>query len=88
MRCAPVELGHSLINKREAQGSFDMVSCRQEVGPFVLSTNLGLQELPTIPDRDGTVARALFDQIMNHGRRLFKKERAINKHSNSPSTSA
>src|SRR5208337_5562358 len=44
MRCAPVDLGHWLINKREAQRSCDMVSCRQEAGPFVLSTKLGLQE--------------------------------------------
>ena len=68
MRCAPVELGHWLIDTGEAQRSSDMVSCRQEAGPFVLSTKLGLQEWPTIPDRDGTVARALFDQLMNHGR--------------------
>ena len=45
MRCAPVELDHWLINKREAQRSFDMVASRQEAGPFVLSTNLGLQEM-------------------------------------------
>ena len=42
MRCAPVELGHWLINKREAQRSPDMVSCRREAEPFVLSTKLGL----------------------------------------------
>ena len=29
------------------------------------------------------MARALFDQPMNHGRRFFKKERAISKHSDS-----
>ncbi len=34
------------------------------------------------------MARALFDQLMNHGRRLFKKETAISKHSNSLSPSA
>ena len=34
------------------------------------------------------MARALFDQLMNHGRRLFKKERAISKDSNSLSPSA
>jgi hypothetical protein len=88
MRCAPVELGHWLINKREAQRSSDMVLCRQEAGPFVLGTNLGFRKRPTIPDRDGTVASALFDQLMNHGRRLFKKERAISKHSKSLSPSA
>jgi hypothetical protein len=49
MRCAPVELGHWLINKREAQRSSDMVSCRQEAGPFVLSTKLGLQEMADHP---------------------------------------
>jgi len=65
-----------------------MVASRQEAGPFVLSTNLGLQEMADHPDRDGTVARALFDQLMNHGRRLFKKERTMSKHSNSLSPSA
>jgi len=49
MPCAPVELGHWLINKREAQRSPDMVSCRQEAGPFVLSTKLGLQEMANHP---------------------------------------
>jgi hypothetical protein len=49
---------------------------------------LGFRKRPTIPERDGTVARALFDQLMNHGRRLFKKERAISKDSNSLSPSA
>ena len=49
MRCAPVELGHWLINKREAQRSSNMVSCRQEAGPFVLSTKLGLQETADHP---------------------------------------
>ena len=49
MRCAPVELGHWLINKREAQRSSNMVSCRQEAGPFVLSTKLGLQEMADHP---------------------------------------
>jgi hypothetical protein len=44
MRCAPLELDHWLINKREAQRSFDMVLRRHEAGPFVLSTNLRLQE--------------------------------------------
>ena len=49
MQCAPVELGHWLINKREAQRSFEMVSCRQEAGPLVLSTKLGLQEMADHP---------------------------------------
>jgi hypothetical protein len=43
MRCAPGELGHRLINKREDQRSYDMVSCRQEAGLIVLSTRPGLQ---------------------------------------------
>ena len=40
---APVELGHWLIKKRKAQRSSNMVSCRQEAGPFVLRPKLGLQ---------------------------------------------
>ena len=46
---APVELGRWLINQREAQRSSDMVSCRHEAGPFVLSTRLGLQEMADHP---------------------------------------
>jgi len=52
MRCAPVELDHWLINKREAQRSFDMVASRQEAKPFVLSTNVGLQEMADHPRRE------------------------------------
>ena len=52
MRCAPVELDHWLINKREAQRSFDMIASRQEAGPFVLSTKLGLQEMADHPRRE------------------------------------
>jgi hypothetical protein len=44
MRCAPVELGHWLINMREAQRSLDMILCRQEAETFVPSTKMGLQE--------------------------------------------
>jgi hypothetical protein len=49
MPCTPVELGHWLINRREAARSYDMVLCRQEAGPFVLSTELGLQETADHP---------------------------------------
>jgi hypothetical protein len=44
LSCARVELGHWLINKCEARRSFDMVARRQQAWPFVLSTNLRLQE--------------------------------------------
>jgi hypothetical protein len=30
-----------------------------------------------MPDGNGTVARALFDRLMNHVRRLCNKERAM-----------
>ena len=49
MRCAPVELGNRLINKREAQRSFHMVAHRHQAGPFVLSTKLRLQETADHP---------------------------------------
>ena len=49
LACAPVELGHRLINKREAQRSFHMVARRHQAGPFVLSTNLRLQETADHP---------------------------------------
>ncbi len=52
MRCASVELDHWLINKREAQRSFDMVASRQEAGPFPLGTKLGLQEMAGHPRRE------------------------------------
>ena len=65
----PVELGHRLINKREAQRSFHMVARRHQAGPFVLSTKLRLEETADHPYGNGTVARALFDPLMNHVRR-------------------
>jgi len=49
MRCAPEELGHWLINKREAQRSLDMVASRHEAGPLVLTTRFGLQETADHP---------------------------------------
>ena len=76
MRYAPVELGHWLINKREAQRSSDVVASRQEAGSFVLTTRLGLQEKADHPKWDGTVARALFDQLMNHGRRSSRRRKS------------
>jgi hypothetical protein len=44
-----VELDHWLINKREAQRSFDMVARRHEAGLFVWSTNSRLQETADLP---------------------------------------
>jgi len=49
MRCAPLELDHWLINKREAQRSFDVVASRHEAGPLVLTTRFGLQETADHP---------------------------------------
>jgi len=46
---APVELGHWLFNKHEAQRSFDMVARRHQARPFVLSTKLRLQETADHP---------------------------------------
>jgi hypothetical protein len=38
---------------------------------------LGFKKRPTIPDGNGTAARALFDRLMNHERRRFDEERAM-----------
>jgi hypothetical protein len=46
---------------------------RQEAGPFVQSTKLGFRKRPTIPEGNGAVARALFDELMNHRLRLFNR---------------
>jgi len=32
---------------------------------------------PTIPDGNGAVDRVLFDELRNHGQRVFVKERAM-----------
>jgi len=56
---ARVESGHWLINKREAQRSFDMVVRRHEAGPFVLSTNLRLQETADHPWREWRCGQGL-----------------------------
>ena len=49
MRGAAVKLDLWLINKREAQRSFDMVAIRHEAGPLVLTTRFGLQETAGYP---------------------------------------
>ena len=84
----PVELGHRLIDKREAGRPPDVVSRRQEAGSLVPNTSLELQQTADHPCWGGTLARALFDRLMNHGRRLLRKETAISKHSASLSPSA
>jgi hypothetical protein len=38
---------------------------------------LRLQETTGLLGGNGTVARALFGELMKHGRRVFKKERAM-----------
>jgi hypothetical protein len=75
--CAPVELGHRLINQRGP----DVV----EPGPepsespaFRLEHELGASgKRPTNPEGNGAVARALFDGLRNRGQRVFSKERAM-----------
>jgi hypothetical protein len=39
----------------------------------------GFKKRTTIPDGDGAVARALFDELVNHGRGLFEKRRVMRK---------
>jgi hypothetical protein len=57
-----VELGHWLINKREAQWLFDAVAA---------------VEWRTILDANDAVARAFFDWLMHHELRIFNEERSI-----------
>ncbi len=45
--------------------------------PSYWARDLGFRKRPTIPNRNGAVARALFDELVNKGRRLFKKERVM-----------
>src|SRR5206468_4122914 len=59
---APVELGHWLINKREAQRLFVVVAAVQ---------------WRTILDANDAVARAFFDWLMHHELRIFNEERSI-----------
>ena len=49
MRCAPVELGHRLIDEREAGRPSDVVSRRQEAGSLVPNTSLELQQTADHP---------------------------------------
>ena len=75
--CAPVELGHRLINKRGP----DVVEhgpSPSESPTFRLEHEIGASgKRPTIPDGNGAVARALFDGLRNHGQRVFAKEPAM-----------
>jgi hypothetical protein len=89
MRCAPVELGHWLINKREAQRSSNMVSCRQEAGPFVLSTKLGLQETADHPRWERHCGQCVVRPVDEPRAAPLKPgESHVSKHSNPLSPSA
>ena len=55
-------------------------SCRARAWSF--------RKRPTSPAGDGTLVRALSDKLMNHGRRLLRKETAISKQIASLSPSA
>jgi len=55
-------------------------SCRARAWSF--------RKRPTTPAGDGALVRALFDKLMNHGRRLLSKETAISTQSVSFSLSA
>jgi hypothetical protein len=43
-----------------------MIASRHDAGPFALNTNLRPQRTADHPPRNGTVARAFFDALMNH----------------------
>ena len=87
--CAPVESGPRLINKREAQRSFDMVARRQEAGPFVLSTKLGLRGTPDHPQGERRCGQGLVRPADEPGAaRLKEGENYVSKHSNPGSSSA
>ena len=71
---APVELDHQVVNKCMSQMLFEVVAGRFESGPFALSTNY---RLPSTADHSRLQRRCgqtLFEELMNHRWRLFKKE--------------
>jgi hypothetical protein len=72
-----VELGHWLIGEARSGGRLKWSHAVTKPRPFVLSTERGFKKRPTIPDGNGTVARGLFDRLMNHVRRLCNGERAM-----------
>jgi hypothetical protein len=75
--CAPVELGHRLINQRGP----DVVAHGPEPSEspaFRLEHEIGASgQRPTIALGNGAVARAVFDGLRNHGQRVFSKEPAM-----------
>jgi hypothetical protein len=71
-------VGPSARRKRKSWMSFEVVVIRHKTR--AVRDHRGLQALghwQTNLSRNGAINRALFDSLMNNGRRLFSKERAI-----------
>ena len=67
------ELGYLPIDKRGADLLFQVVAARYETGSIVLTTNRAFRDWGTLFDVDNTLATALIDRLMHHGKALVIK---------------
>ena len=74
--------------EQERQKSSELVACRHDAGPFVLTTKLRPQRTANHLAGNGTVARILFDVLMNHVRRLFDRSNPLDQTQRSDSRHA
>ena len=65
------ELGYLPIDKRGADLLFQVVAARYESGSIVLTTNRPFRERGALFDVDDTLATALIDRLMHHGKAIF-----------------
>ncbi len=64
------ELGYLPIDKRGADLLFQVVAARYESGSIVLTTNRPFREWGALFDVDNTLATALIDRLMHHGKAI------------------
>ena len=70
-----MELDHQVVNKCVSQMLFEVVAGRYcNPGRSCSARTTGSPQRQTILDSNGAAARTLFEELMNHGWRLFKKE--------------
>jgi hypothetical protein len=76
LRCAPVVLGHWLVNKRGPE-AVQRGRKPLRIPAVCVEAHSGFGRRQIAFDTNGAVARALFDWLVNHGRRVFDEERVM-----------
>jgi DNA replication protein DnaC len=60
------ELGYLPIDKHGADLLFQVISCRYEKGPIVITSNRAYKHWPEIFNNDATLTSAILDRLLHH----------------------